>query len=279
MTAVARRILLLVIVLALAGCRQQPFSSADLRLELSASDKRVGETTLLLRVSDRDGKPVSEPGALSLRGDMNHAGMTPVLAEAERAVDGVFNVPFEWTMGGGWIVEARLTLPNGDVAVETFEFEILSQAAEADMNHSAMPGESSAVYLRIRNGGDSDVTIVSASTAAAAEVAFHRTVVAGEMARMEAIDNLRIAAGETLELAPGGRHIMLSGLAADLAPESALTLRLESESGEVYELEIPVLNMLMSELDDAVEMGDLVFSQRWARPAQAGMNQPETPAA
>jgi copper(I)-binding protein len=172
-------------------------------------------------------------------------------------------------MGGGWTVEARLTLPNGEVAAETFEFEILSQAAEADMDHGAMPGESSAVYLRIRNGGDSDVTIVSASTAAAAEVAFHRTVVAGEMARMEAVDNLRIPAGETLDLTPGGRHIMLSGLAADLAPESALTLRLESESGAEYDLDFRVLNMLMNELDDAVEIGELVFSQRWARPAQA----------
>ncbi len=279
MTAVARRILLLVIVLALAGCRQQQLSSADVRLEMSASDNRVGETTLLVRVSDRDGKPLSDPGALNLRGDMDHAGMTPVLAEAERALDGVFNVPFEWTMGGGWIVEARLTLPNGDVAVETFEFEILSQAAKADMDHSdmsdmdhgAMPGESSAVYLRVRNSGDSDATIVSASTSAAAEAAFHRTVVEGEMARMEAVDNLRIPAGETIHLAPGGRHIMLSGLAADLAPGSALTLRLESESGATYDLDFSVLNMLMGELDDAVEMDDLVFSQRWARPAQAGL--------
>lgn len=278
MIAFRCRTLILVIVVLLAGCRQQQFSSADLRLEMSAGDKRVGETTLLLRVSDRDGKPVRDPGALSLRGDMDHAGMTPVLAEAERAVDGVFKVPFEWTMGGGWMVEARLTLPNGDVAVETFEFEILSQAAEADMNHGdmpdmdhgAMPGESSAVYLRIRNRGDGDVTIVSASTAAAAEVAFHRTALAGEMARMKAVDSLRIPAGDTLDLAPGGLHIMLSGLAADLPPESALTLRLESESGEVYELEIPVMNMRMSELDDAVEIGDLVFSQRWARPARTG---------
>ncbi len=271
MTAVARRILILVIVLALAGCRQQQLSSADVRLEMSASDKRVGETTLLVRVSDRDGKPLSDPGALSLRGDMDHAGMTPVLAEAERALDGVFNVPFEWTMGGGWIVEARLTLPNGEVAVDTFEFEILSQAAEADMDHGHMPGESSAVYLSIRNRGDSDVTIVSASTSAAAEAAFHRTVVDGEMARMEAVDNLRIPAGGTVDLAPGGRHIMLSGLAADLEPGSALTLRLESESGATYDLDFSVLNMLMGELDDAVEMDDLVFSQRWARPAQAGL--------
>ena len=277
MIAFRCRILILVIVTLLAGCRQQRLSSADVRLELSASDKRVGETTLLLRVSDRDGKPVSDPGALSLRGDMDHAGMAPVLVQAESAADGVFSVPFEWTMGGGWMVEARLTLPNGDVAVETFEFEILSEATEADMDHRAMAGESSAVYLRIHNSGDSDVTIVAASSAAAAEVAIHRTLGDGDMARMEAVDSLRIPADETVALSPGGLHIMLSGLAADLPQGSALTLRLQSDAGQHYDLEIPVMNMLMGELDDAVASGDLVFSQRWARPAQAGMNQPETP--
>ena len=264
------RIVLLVCLIVLAGCRQQQLSSADVQLELTAIDQRVGETTLLLRASDRDGKAISDPGALSIRGDMDHAGMAPVLAEAERAVDGVFSLPFEWTMGGSWIVEARLTLPNGEVALETFEFEILSEATEADtieLEHGAMAG--SAVYLRIQNRGASDMTIVSADSAAAAGNAFHRTVVEDDMARMEAVDSLLIPAGETLDLTPGGLHIMLTGLTADLAPESALALRLECDSGEVYELEIPVMNMLMSELDDAVAFGDLVFSNRWARPAQA----------
>lgn len=270
MTAFRCRFLLLVFIIALAGCRQQRLSSADIQLEMSASDQRVGETMLVVRVSDREGNALSNPGVLTLRGDMDHAGMAPVLAVAESAVDGVFSLPFEWTMGGGWMVEARLTLPNGDVALETFEFEILSEATEADMDHSAMPGESSAVYLRIRNRGDSDVTIVSASSAAAAELAFHRTAVEDDMARMEALDSLRIPAGETVDLAPGGTHIMLTGLTADLPPQSVLALRLERDTGEVYDLDFSVMNMLMSELDDAIAIGDLVFSNRWARPARAG---------
>lgn len=249
---------------------------------MSVSDRRVGETTLRLRVSDRDSKTVSDPGRLNIRGDMDHAGMAPVLASAERAGDGVFSLPFEWTMGGRWIVEASLTLPNGEIAVETFHFEILSQATEADMmdmDHDAMPGESSAVYLRIRNRGESDVTIVTVDSVAAAEVAFHRTVLEGDIARMEAVDSLRIPAGETVDLSPGGLHIMLTGLTADLPPQSALTLRLQSDSGESYDLDVPVMNMLTSEPDDAVALGDLVFSQRWARPAQAGsMDMRATPA-
>ncbi len=288
MTLLFRRAILLIGLILLASCRQQQLSSADVQLELTASDRRVGETTLLIRVSDRDGKALQEPGTLSIRGDMDHAGMAPVLAEAESAAEGVFSIPFEWTMGGSWIVEATLTLPNDDVASETFSFEILNEATAADMadmadmDHSAIPG--SALYLRIHNRGDSDQTLVAASSAAANEVAIHRTVAENDMARMEAVDSIFIPAGETVDLSPGGMHIMLTGLTADLPPGHALMLRLQSDAGESYELEVPVMNMLMSELDDAVAIGDLVFSQRWARPARAGamahadMNMPATPA-
>ena len=273
--------LLFACIILLAGCRQQQLSSADVQLEMSVSDQRVGDTALLVRVTNRDGKAVDNPGKLSVRGDMDHAGMAPVLAEAESASEGVFSLPFEWTMGGSWIVEAALTLPNGDVAVETFNFEILTEAMEADaadMDHGEMPGESSAAYLRIHNRGESDITLVSASSAAAEMVAFHRTVLADDMARMEAFDSLLIPAGEMVKLEPSGMHLMLTGLHADLLPESELALRLERDSGEVYELDIPVMNMVMSESEDAVAIGDLVFSNRWAWPARAGMTMRTTPA-
>ncbi len=268
------RRLLLVFVILLASCRQQQLSSADVTLDMSASDKRVGETTLLVRVSDRDGKAVSNPGTLSIRGDMDHAGMAPVLARAESAVDGVFSVPFEWTMGGSWTVEASLTLPNGDVARETTNFEILSEALR-EMDHSAMPG--SAVYLRIHNRGQSDLTLVSASSSASRTLAFHRTVVEDDIARMEAVDSFFIPAGETLDLKPGGMHFMLTDLYADLQPPGALRLRLNFDSGEMVYVDVPVMNMMMSERDDAVELGGLVFSNRWARPALSGMDMQVTP--
>ena len=51
---------------------------------------------------------------------------------------------------------------------------------------------------------------------------------------------------------------------------SQLSLQLHCDTGEIYDLEISVRDMLMNELDDAAVIGDLVFSNRWARPAQAG---------
>ncbi len=293
-TARPRLLCLLLLSMILVACRQQQPSADDIQLSMSVSDMLVGETTLLVKVTDSDGNILSNPGALKVRGDMDHAGMIPVLAEADSAINGVFSLPFEWTMGGGWIIEASLTRPDGAVASETFHYEILTEADEtgmAEMDHSGMErdqsagmrGETSAVYMRVSNRGESDISIISASSAAADQIEFHETRVIDDMARMEALDGLLIPAGETIELAPGGAHIMLMGLRDDLAPDSQMPLRLHCDKGEVYELDISVMNMRMADLDDEIQIGDLVFSNRWARPASAGamnhadMNTPATP--
>ena len=279
MTCARRRLWtpLVFVMFCVAACRQTPLAASDIRLELTANGLQVGATTLRVTVNDNEGNALAQPGKLSVRGDMSHAGMVPVFAESDQATDGVFNLPFEWTMGGAWIVEASLTLPNGDVASETFEFEIetVSGADMAGMDHGGMhgerdaAGESSAVYMRISNRGDAEQVIVSAESEAAMRVEFHRTLVEDDIARMEALDSLVIYAGETLELQPGGAHIMLFGLTMNLRPDDHISLRLTSESGQVFDLNISIANMLMGDLDDAVEIGDLVFSDRWARPAQA----------
>ena len=267
---------LALVLLVAAACRQQQQTApADIALELIASDTVVGETTLTLTVLDSDGKPLSNPGTLSVRGDMSHAGMVPVFAEAGSATNGVFSLPFEWTMAGSWLVEASLKLPSGDIASETFAFEIRSEAKGHDMapmDHSSIdsaPGEASAVYIRIKNRGDADRVIVSAESAAAEHIGFHQTVIENDIARMEALETLVVPAGKTLELRPGGAHIMLAGLREDLRSEDKFTLRLHCGAGEVYDLDISIADMQMGDLDDAVELGDLVFSNRWARPALA----------
>lgn len=283
MTSAHRRstYLLTLLILLTTACRQQQLTATDIQLEMSVTDALVGETTLLVTVKDEDGKAIDNPGALSIRGDMDHAGMAPVFAEAAAAVNGVFTVPFEWTMGGGWTVEASLRLENGQLARQTFEFEILTEARDdgmtgmdhdadmAGMDHSARDGESSAVYMQITNRGDSDITILSAGSAAAKRVELHRTIIEDDIARMEARNGLLIPAGETVELGPAGAHIMLMALTADLVPNNQFALQLICDAGEIYNLDISIIDMRMDDLDDAVEIGDLVFSNRWARPAQA----------
>ena len=273
-------------VLLLTACRQQQVSSRDITLDVSVKGHLVGESNIIVSVRDKDGNSIENPGALALRGDMDHAGMAPVFAEASDATNGVFTLPFEWTMAGTWILEASLALDSGEVVTDTFRYEILSQTGDqnsSDMDHSSgdtrtmegaghsdMSGESSAVYLQITNKGRSAVIISGASSTVAQQVEFHRTVVENEIARMEPLESLVIPAGETLELRPGSVHIMLRQLRTDLKPGSNLDLHLGLATGEMVQLSIPIMNMLMNEDADPTTVGDLVFNKLWARPANAG---------
>jgi len=105
---------------------------------------------------------------------------------------------------------------------------------------------------------------------AANQVEVHETVMERGIARMEALDSLVIPAGETLELRPGGKHIMLSQLTEDIRPNSRLAFRLTLDSGERIDLTAAVLDMLIGALEDDIEVGSLTFSQMWLRPASAG---------
>ena len=90
-------------------------------------------------------------------------------------------------------------------------------------------GATSAAYLRITNGTLDGDTLVGASTPAATTASIHQTVTDDSgMTGMHAA-TLTVPAGETVALEPGGYHVMLTGLAADLAPGSEIQLTLTFE--------------------------------------------------
>ena len=270
-----RACLLTILLLVGAACRQeQKLAASDVVLDMSVSDLRVGETTLTLRVSDKQGNPLAEPGTLSLRGDMDHAGMAPVLAEANNAVEGVFTVPFEWTMGGSWTVEASLVLSADEVARQVFRFDIESPSADHDMAEHAgeaeTAGANSAAYMQIANRGSDDIVLAAASSAVAAAVEFHETRVVDGVASMTRLDDLVVPGKGEIELAPGGTHLMLMNLTADLQLDDYFSLELNDSAGQSYRIKFRVSKPPASDMMDGVTLGDLVFNNRWARPASAG---------
>lgn len=81
-------------------------------IEIRPQPIQVGEAELVLRLIDREDDPV-EGAQVQVRGDMSHAGMTPVLGEAQEQGGGLYTVPFEWTMAGDWILTVSGTLEDG----------------------------------------------------------------------------------------------------------------------------------------------------------------------
>ena len=122
--------LLFVPLLLLGGCRQsQSGGTADLTIELISPlfPSLDGSREMSVRVIDVAGQPVND-AQIDIKSDMTHAGMTPVQAEAQNGIDGIYTVPFTWTMAGDWIVTVRATLPDGTWAEQQFDLSVTAEA-------------------------------------------------------------------------------------------------------------------------------------------------------
>ena len=73
-----------------------------------------------------------------------------------------------------------------------------------------------AVYLSLQNAGTEAVKLTGVECPLAAMVMMHETVSADGQSRMRALSAVSLAPGAAIAFAPGGRHIMLHGLAHPL---------------------------------------------------------------
>jgi periplasmic copper chaperone A len=104
------------------------------------------------------------------------------------------------------------------------------------------PGvENGAVYCKILNHGAAD-RLVGARTSAARAAEIHTSVEENGIVEMRPTDALPIGAGASVDLAPGGTHVMLVGLRAPLAAGAKIELTLVfANAGEVA-VEVPVVD-------------------------------------
>ena len=99
----------------------QTESTDAIRIDLTVEPAQpsVGPAKLVVRLTNDKGQPINN-ATLDIEGNMTHAGMTPVLAQAVGGQNGRYEVPFEWTMGGDWIVTVKATLDDGRVSSGEF---------------------------------------------------------------------------------------------------------------------------------------------------------------
>ena len=85
-----------------------------------------------------------------------------------------------------------------------------------------------------------DARLVAASSPAAGVVEIHEMSMDQGVMKMRAIAGLDLPAGKTVELKPGGYHVMLMDLKAPVAADQPvpLTLVFESRSGQREQVEI-----------------------------------------
>ena len=88
-------------------------------------------------------------------------------------------------------------------------------------------------FLQLKNQGGAD-KLLSASAAVANSVELHMMKMEGDVMHMRQVDAIELPAGQTVDLKPGGFHLMLIGLKAPLKAGASFPLKLKFEkAGEV----------------------------------------------
>jgi uncharacterized protein YcnI/copper(I)-binding protein len=130
----------------------------------------------------------------------------------------------------------KASAETGSVKIGTLEIEGAFSRATAE---GAKVG---AGYLTIRNTGTAADTLLSVETPVAARGEIHDMGMTDEgVMRMRRLaEGIEIPAGGSVELKPGGKHLMLMDLKEPLKAGTTVTLKLIFKSGATGEVQLPV---------------------------------------
>ena len=134
----SRMALFFVSILLITACGAQNNGAATNKTQVKLSAPPAGGQ-LAVAVTDAGGAPITD-ATVSLEGNMNHAGMAPVMTDgvaddADGAADGVYHLPFEFTMNGDWIITVSAKLADG--ATETHDIDLTVTGDDVQIHQAA----------------------------------------------------------------------------------------------------------------------------------------------
>ena len=97
-----------------------------------------------------------------------------------------------------------------------------------------------AAYMTLHNPSTTAQRIVGLHSESFAGVEIHQTVMQDGMMRMQQLSNLQVKAGETVQLEPGGLHLMLIQPAEPTRPGEMHRIEIEYEDGSRQGLQLMV---------------------------------------
>ena len=103
---------------------------------------------------------------------------------------------------------------------------------------------SSQIVLELHNHGDGDDVLVEATTPAALGVEFHLTSIDDGRASMGELDEVEIAAGESVVFRPGGLHLMMVVPDETVVLGERFDLTLTFERSEPMTVDVEVVDLL-----------------------------------
>ena len=97
-----------------------------------------------------------------------------------------------------------------------------------------------AAYMKIVNEGEQMERLIGATSPAANVVELHTHIRDGDIMRMRQVDNIEVGAGQSVDLKPGGLHVMLIGLTGPLKEGASFPLTLTFEQAGEVTVEVKV---------------------------------------
>lgn len=103
-----------------------------------------------------------------------------------------------------------------------------------------MLGDRGAAYLVIKNNGSADDALIGVESSIANATEVHESVMTGDVVTMRPVARIDVKASSSVELKPGGYHIMFIGLKQPLqvGMKVALTLKFEKAGPVPLEAEV-----------------------------------------
>lgn len=112
--------------------------------------------------------------------------------------------------------------------------------AEAGWTRPTVAGQQvGGAYLTLRGGAVAD-RLLSVRSPAAARAEIHRMEMQGDVMRMREVAAIDLPAGATLELQPGGLHLMLMDLKQPLKAGTRVPLTLQFQQAGAVSIELQV---------------------------------------
>lgn len=264
-------LVLLGLLVTACGAAEENAANADLQISLIPAPGGISGAYLQVQLADATGAPITD-AQVQVEGNMNHAGMAPVFVDAvsddaDGSSDGIYQLPFQFTMLGDWIITVEVTLADGTTVTRDIEVTAGSDTIEVPAgavapvphDHTAatdltveqivaypapLAGGNGALYLTIANPTDQDDQLTGVTVAIAQMAELHESVNENNVMRMAPRpEGFAIPAGSHLALVPNGKHVMLMGLTQPLAVGDTFTATLTFAQAPAVTLPVTVAAM------------------------------------
>ena len=129
-------------------------------------------------------------------------------------------------------------------AASAHEYALKSIKIDHPFARATPPGaKTGGVFVTLENTGDRADRLMSVSSPVAGVAEIHETKLDAGMMKMREVGPLEVKAGETVQLKPGGYHVMLSELKRPLKAGDKFPMTLEFENAGAVEVSVWVEEM------------------------------------